>query len=140
MRGSTFIRWVKVPLNLRLGDSYPNFILAREINVGNFVQRIEGTIAINDGNLHDVKAVKDKKMEGVSDFSKLTVAYEEISLFDDKLYSKKSLESSGFNALKEKIVNVFKNPNSSQLEIDEAVSDFTQNFVDILSRLKTRCQ
>jgi len=81
-----------------------------------------------------------KKMEGVSDFSKLTVAYEEISLFDDKLYSKKSLESSGFNALKEKIVNVYKNPNSSQLEIDEAVSDFTQNFEDILSRLKAKSQ
>ncbi|MEH7012694.1 discoidin domain-containing protein [Neobacillus niacini] len=81
-----------------------------------------------------------KKMEGVSDFSKLTVAYEEISLFDDKLYSKKSLENSGFNALKGKIVNVFNNPNSSQLEIDEAVSDFTQNFVDILSRLKARSQ
>ncbi|MGE8205947.1 hypothetical protein ACQKP0_15450 [Heyndrickxia sp. NPDC080065] len=60
----------------------------------------------------------------------------EINLFDDKHYSKKSLKSSGFNALKGKIVNVYKNPNSLQLEIDEVVSDFTQNFAAIVSRLE----
>ena len=79
-----------------------------------------------------------KYNEGAADFSTLAAAYEEMTLFDDKPYSKKSLDSSGFNALKDKVVNVYNNPNSAQPEIDETFSDFTQNFADILSRLEQK--
>ncbi|WP_286229802.1 discoidin domain-containing protein [Neobacillus mesonae] len=79
-----------------------------------------------------------KNMEGTSDFSKLAAAYEEIYLLDVNHYTKQSLESSGFNGLKDKIVNVYENPNSSQTVIDEAVSDFTQNYEVILSKLEQK--
>ncbi|MGH0430702.1 discoidin domain-containing protein [Bacillus hominis] len=81
-----------------------------------------------------------KYNEGAADFSKLAAAYKEMTLFDDKPYSKKSLDSSGFNALKDRVVNVYKNPNSAQPEIDAASSDFTQNFAAILSKLKQKGQ
>ncbi|MEI4828955.1 hypothetical protein WAX78_15800 [Bacillus sp. FJAT-53711] len=56
---------------------------------------------------------KTPLIKRAAEFSKLAAAYEEMTLFDDKPYSKKSLNSSGFNALKDKFVNVYKNPNSA---------------------------
>ncbi|GHI00387.1 discoidin domain-containing protein [Neobacillus kokaensis] len=76
-----------------------------------------------------------KKMAGASDFSKLAAVYEEIQRFDVKRYSKESLETSGFNRLKDKIVDVYENPNSTQQMVDDAVSDFTQSFEKIKSEL-----
>lgn len=103
-----------------------------------YITETYGSPANTFASAAEIKLYKNN--EGAADFSKLVAAYEELILFDDKPYSKKSLDSSGFNALKAKVVNVYGNPNSTQLEIDEAISDFTQNFAAILSSLEQKSQ
>ncbi|GAA0591623.1 hypothetical protein GCM10009001_04680 [Virgibacillus siamensis] len=76
-----------------------------------------------------------EKIEGTSDFSELAQPYEEITSINEAIYTDESLENSGFNALKEQIKKVFRNPNSTQQKIDEAVLYFNKNYEAILDKL-----
>lgn len=76
-----------------------------------------------------------QKVAGAADFAKLATTYEGIRQVDRSLYTKESLESSGFNALYQKVVGTYKDPNSTQTQIDALVLDFTENFTSIIEKL-----
>lgn len=76
-----------------------------------------------------------RKRSGMANFDKLLAAYNNVKAIDLSKYTEESVDHSHIKDLINKIVDTYENPNSTDLDIDNVLAEYNQNWENMKGML-----